>query len=284
MTAERDATPDGARPDGAPSPVPGQPRRSRSTAIGLTAVLVLAGLLFTTSAQTSHGTALRADRGDAAGVVLAEERTRDERAQKVATLTKEVNAGTAAEGSVNTGVAALQRKIKDLAIPVGAAPVRGPGVVVVLDDAPHGTTLQAGVTPDDLVVHQQDVQAVVNALWSGGAEAMMLMDQRVISTSAVQCVGNTLLLQGRVYSPPYRITAIGDPALLRKALALSAQVQIYQQYVSTVHLVFELRTVASVVMPGFDGSIELRYARVPSPSPSASGSGPGGTPSASGGP
>jgi len=271
-------------------------------------------LLFTTSAQTSHGTALRADRGDAAAVVLAEERTRDERAQKVATLTQQVQAGTAAEGAVNSGVAALQRKIKDLAIPVGAAPVRGSGVVVVLDDAPHGTTLQAGVTADDLVVHQQDVQAVVNALWRGGAEAMTLMDQRVISTSAVQCVGNTLLLQGRVYSPPYRIAAIGDPARLRRELSLSPQVLIYQQYVSTVHLVYELTPAASLVMPAFDGSIELRYAHLPSPSPSpastasqgpagsggsaagtapvpgtasgsGSGTGPAGaTPSASGGP
>jgi len=34
---------------------------------------------------------------------------------------------------------------------------------------------------------------VVNALWAGGAEAMTIMGVRVISTSAVRCVGNTLL-------------------------------------------------------------------------------------------
>ena len=78
--------------------------------------------------------------------------------------------------------------------------------------------MPAGVDPDDYVIHQQDVQAVVNALWAGGAEAMMLQDQRVISTSAVRCVGNTLILQGRVYSPPYVITAIGDRDAMRAAL------------------------------------------------------------------
>lgn len=46
-----------------------------------------------------------------------------------------------------------------------------------------------GFTAEDIVVHQQDVENVVNALWAAGAEAMMLMDQRVISTSAVRCVG-----------------------------------------------------------------------------------------------
>ena len=30
------------------------------------------------------------------------------------------------------------------------------------------------VTGDQLVVHQQDIQAVVNALWRGGAEAMTI--------------------------------------------------------------------------------------------------------------
>ena len=71
--------------------------------------------------------------------------------------------------------------------------------------------MPAGADPDDYVIHQQDVQSVVNALWAGGAEAMMLQDQRVISTSAVRCVGNTLILQGRVYSPPYVITAHRQP-------------------------------------------------------------------------
>ena len=92
----------------------------------------------------------------------------------------------------------------------------GPSLTVTLDDAPRtADQLPPGATPDDLVVHQQDVQGVVNALWSGGAEAMQIMDQRVIATSAVRCVGNTLILQGRVYSPPYTITAIGDPTRLR---------------------------------------------------------------------
>src|SRR3569833_1449764 len=81
-------------------------------------------------------------------------------------------------------------------------------------------------SPDDLVVHQQDVQAVGNALWAGGATGMQIMDQRLISTSAVRCVGNTLILQGVVYSPPFRITATGAPDRLRAALDASPEIQI----------------------------------------------------------
>src|SRR3712207_8355053 len=78
---------------------------------------------------------------------------------------------------------------------------------------------------DDLVVHQQDVQAVVNALWAGGPEAMSIMGVRVISTSAVRCVGNTLLLHNQFFSPPFTVQAIGDPTAMRAALDGSEGVQ-----------------------------------------------------------
>ena len=52
---------------------------------------------------------------------------------------------------------------------------------------------------------------MLNALWSAGAEAIQMQDQRIIGTRPPRCVGNTLLLNGRTYSPPYTVTAIGDP-------------------------------------------------------------------------
>jgi uncharacterized protein YlxW (UPF0749 family) len=78
------------------------------------------------------------------------------------------------------------------------------------------------------VVHQQDVQAVVNALWAGGAEAMTIMGQRVIATTAVRCVGNTLYLNGREYSPPFTVKVIGDRNLMRASLNQSPGVQAFQ--------------------------------------------------------
>jgi uncharacterized protein YlxW (UPF0749 family) len=84
-------------------------------------------------------------------------------------------------------------------------------------------------------------------------------------------VGNTLLLQGRVYSPPYRITAIGDVQGMRKALDDSAAVQVYREYVSVFQLGYEVRDLGEVTMPAFTGSVDLRYATA-APAPSASGS------------
>ena len=86
--------------------------------------------------------------------------------------------------------------------------VEGPGLVVTLDDSPLWENMVdangSSANINDYVVHQQDIEAVVNALWAGGAESMQIMDQRVLFNSAVRCSGNVLLLQGKKYSPPFK--------------------------------------------------------------------------------
>ena len=110
-------------------------------------------------------------------------------------------------------------------------------------------------------MHQQDIQAVLNALWSAGAEAIQMQDQRIIATSVPRCVGNTLLLNGRTYSPPYRITAIGDAAAMQAALAAAPLVILYKQYVVRFGLGYNEQvsspTSASWVTPSRCGCIPL---------------------------
>jgi uncharacterized protein YlxW (UPF0749 family) len=140
---------------------------------------------------------------------------------------------------------------------------------VTLDDAPRlpiGQNRPGNPAPDDLVVHQQDVQAVVNALWRGGASAVQVMDQRIVSTSAVRCVGNTLILQGRVYSPPFTISAVGDPARMTLSLDTDRAVTVYREYVDLYGLGYVVRTETSITVPAFTGSVAPQYASVPAPS------------------
>jgi uncharacterized protein YlxW (UPF0749 family) len=103
----------------------------------------------------------------------------------------------------------------------------------------------------------------VNALWTGGAEVMTIMGVRVISTSAVRCVGNTLLLQGRVYSPPFVITAIGDPTSMQLALDTSQAVSIYRQNADVWNLGYSVRNEGVVTLPAYTGSTALQFAQVP---------------------
>jgi hypothetical protein len=169
--------------------------------------------------------------------------------------------GSALPGSAAGSLGAGQGPVANLAQAAGLAAVHGPALTVELNDAPresrHGP-YPPGIPapgPDDLVVHQQDVQAVVNALWAGGAEAMTIMGRRVTALTAVRCVGNTLLLHGEVFSPPFRITAIGGAAALHAALRDSPQISIYQQYVAAYRLGYHVDEVADVRMPAYDGPL-----------------------------
>jgi uncharacterized protein YlxW (UPF0749 family) len=221
-----------------------------------------AGLLFATSASTAAGTDLRADRRLQLTELIARERAAVERrSDAVLALRRSVEQESArlSERDSRVARAAAPAELEGAA---GLLAVRGPAVTVSLDDAPR----QPGrpplsEDPDDLVVHQQDVQAVVNALWAGGAEAMTLMGQRVVSTSAVRCVGNTVVLHGRVYSPPFVVTAVGDPAALHRALEDDPGVQYFRTFVDRFGLGYEVRTERSVDLPAYDGPLELPHVR-----------------------
>ncbi|MGL5829819.1 MAG: DUF881 domain-containing protein, partial [Angustibacter sp.] len=183
-------------------------------------------------------------------------------AKTVAGLRANIERSARVAAPLGSALADISREAQQVAPSAGLAPVRGSALEIQLDDAVSGGALPDGVEPDDLVVHQQDVQAVVNALWGAGAEAMMLMDQRVIATSAVRCVGNVLILQGQLYSPPYKITAIGDISAMREGLKSSPQVATYLDYADTLGLGYLVRAVGTREFPAYVGATGLQYARV----------------------
>lgn len=229
-------------------------------------IAVAAGLLFTTSATTADGTALREDRRPQLAQLIEDRRERVEASDKRrAALLSQVEAETDVLAGSDQPIAEQQSRGDKSRQAAGFTALRGPGLTVQLDDAPRlGDTNRPGnPSNDDLVVHQSDVQAVVNALWAGGAEAMSIMDVRVISTSAVRCVGNTLLLHGRVYSPPFKITAIGNPTALQQALAASEGVQLFRDAVDHFGLGYRETVEGSVTVPAYDGSSALNSVEVP---------------------
>ena len=242
------------------------PRTRRSTAavawrVGVLLVCLGAGVLLGTARSYSQGENISNRSVDLSAVVRqAGQRVLAADAQ-AASLQAQIDAAT--QGDVSPLVEAARRGVAALEPAAGLVPVQGPGLSVSMADAPRDAdgNYPAGVEPDDLVIHQQDVQSVVNALWAGGAEAMMIMDQRVLTTSAVRCIGNTLLLQGRTYSPPFVVTAIGDAASMSAALDAEPGVQLLLQYVQKYQLGYEVTQLDSVTLPAYDAPVRLVSAR-----------------------
>ena len=222
-------------------------------------VCAVAGLIFATSARVSNGTDLRSPQSaDLQGLVRSAEADVNRQSQLADGLRDRVSAETDQAARDDAAVAAAQQRSAPLLTPAGLTAVTGPGITVVLDDA---SSIPAGVDPNQLVVHQSDLQSVVNALWAGGAEAMTISGQRVIATSAVRCVGNTLLLNGRVFSPPFRVAAIGPFGTMRAALDRSPGVGLFKQAADYYGLGYTVAQSSSLKLPAYTGSTSLTYAK-----------------------
>lgn len=165
--------------------------------------------------------------------------------------------------SSNAALSAMLKRSAELAGDAGLNAVHGPGLIVTLTDAQRDANgrFPRDASPDDLVVHQQDVQAVLNALWSAGAEAIQIQDQRIITTSALRCVGNTLLLNGRTYSPPFTVTAVGDAAAMQVALAAAPLVTLYKQYVVRFGLGYTEQVVSDTRIVGYAEPAQMHFAQ-----------------------
>jgi uncharacterized protein YlxW (UPF0749 family) len=229
-------------------------------------VALVAGLLFATSSRTALGTDLRAgESSQLPGLIQQRDADVARQQEELARLQQQVQGLTDQAASRNSEVAAAQAEGAQGMTSAGLTALEGPGLSVTLDDAPpEPNGAQPGnVSPDNLVIHQSDVQGVVNAMWAAGADGVAIMGQRLIATSAVICVGNTLLLQGRTYSPPFVVTAIGDAAAIRAQLAVSPQVAVFQQAVEDFGLTFSVRERPEVTVPAYDGPLDLQYAAAP---------------------
>ena len=159
-------------------------------------------------------------------------------------------------------------------------PVRGPGIAVVAGDAAGAeqvdpTTGQRVTVPadDSGRLRDRDLQALVNALWAAGAEAVSVGGERLAPTTTIRAAGEAILVDLRPVQSPYAIDAIGDPATLLPRFADSEAARRFQSYTGLYGIQFTVREAGELSLPA-STSPDLRYASpVPSASPSASSSG-----------
>jgi uncharacterized protein YlxW (UPF0749 family) len=207
--------------------------------MGVPVATVSAGVLFVASALSADGTDLRSVTTDVRTLV--------------------VHRGADVDGAQQR-VEDLRGEVKALEAAAGLRQVQGPGLRITLTDAPREVIEESDLDPNDLVVHQQDIQAFVNAMWAVGAEGVSLMGERLISTTAIKCVGNTVLMHGVPYSPPYVIEAVGDPAVLFASLDDFEKINVYEEYAAVHGLGLQVEWVDELTIPAYDGAPELEHA------------------------
>ncbi|GAB96188.1 uncharacterized protein YlxW (UPF0749 family) [Kineosphaera limosa] len=235
-----------------------------TTRLVVLTVTVLLGLLVGTAivnlrlpaAASAQAREELVQRVDAANAAVAQ------RGEQVATLQSQI-AALQRSGDPDNGQAAT--RAATLGLLVGTVAMAGPAVQITLDDAPE-SALPAGpneaerggqFNPGRVVA--SDVQAVANALWGAGAEAIAINGHRLTSTSAIRFAGQAILVNYRPLTRPYVITALGAPDLGSRFSAGEGGAYL-EQLASAYGARTDVRTLPQGAVPA-GTALTLRYAR-----------------------
>ncbi len=206
------ATPANSAPTPADGPPSGQPAAEKTALLNRTVVAVLCALLgFAVVLQvqrTAAGDNLETARPDDLvqildGLQRREDDLNAEISELQATLAKLQRSGASSEEAL----AEAQRQAEALGVLTGTVPAAGPGVMMTIAD-PAG-----GVPPEVLLDALQELR-------NAGAEAFQVGDVRIGVDSAFTGSAGAISVDGVPLTPPYKITAIGDPPTLAAAVAI----------------------------------------------------------------
>lgn len=148
--------------------------------------------------------------------------------------------------------AAIQELLAEQA---GTVALRGPGLVVSL--APSERRAPSAEDEGAYRINDADLQLVVNALWAAGAEAVAINDSRLVATTPIRAAGDTIVVNFRPLSPPYRVSAIGAdrPVFERSDIARR-----FKRWITLFGLGFTVQTRNAVTVPGYTGRVGISAA------------------------
>jgi uncharacterized protein YlxW (UPF0749 family) len=139
----------------------------------------------------------------------------------------------------------------------GFAPLSGPGVRIVVDDAPSGSA-QGRVQDEDLAV-------LVNGLWQAGATGVSVNGQRVTALSALRNTAESIRINSVTLSPPYTVLAVGDKNLQADFAESSSGAQ-FATIAEQFGMRFSMDNRDSIRLPGApEGMMTLHKARSVTP-------------------
>ncbi len=163
----------------------------------------------------------------------------------------------------DAGSAALVRELnddlQDARIAAGLIPLTGTGIVLQLEDSAEPAS--PGANESDYLVGARDLRAIVEELWSAGAEAIAINGERITPTTAIIDVGPSILVNAAYLAGPYQVTALGAGDLYPRLSASPGFVDLIRSRAQAFGIRVSVAEPESVDMPAFAGTVTLRYAR-----------------------
>ena len=178
--------------------------------------------------------------------------------------------------ATGAGGAAVTKDLNDpleqARIDAGLVAMTGPGIVIQLDDST--AAVPAGGNARDYMVSGDDVRAVVEELWLAGAEGVAVNGERMTSGTAIVDIGGSVLVNSAYIAAPYQVSAIGPADMFQRLTSSPGFVDFIRARAETFGIGVQYATPASVDLPAYAGSVNLRFGHPDaSASPAATGAG-----------
>ena len=159
----------------------------------------------------------------------------------------------------NEELSNLQEEIKTLNTQLGLTDVTGKGVVIVLDDCKTTTANWIGlaIDPNDMIVHDNDINSIVNELKNAEAEAIAVNDQRNVANTVIECDGSVIKINGEKVGAPFTIKAIGMPETLKNVYRIGSYLYMLE---NDYHLEVDFKTSENITILKYTGTYKYNYA------------------------
>ncbi len=150
----------------------------------------------------------------------------------------------------------LQKELKQINIVAGLTNVKGPGIIITLNDAQEKNPL---FFEEDQIIHDTDIAQIVNELRAAGAEAISVNEQRITNTTAIRCVGPSIKINDIKIGAPFIIKAVGNSQYLYSGLTIkNGVIDSMKRY----GLQADVEQSSNIEIPKFEGAIKMNYATV----------------------
>lgn len=165
---------------------------------------------------------------------------------------KELNSLISGVSVNDSSSSELSEELDDINSQIGLTALQGEGIIIRIEDGVEDSSIPTEKT----VIHDSDLKAIVNDLCIAGAEAISINGQRIVSTTAITCIGNVIKINDEKIGNPFEIHAIGSKQMLDGGVSMNGRTL---SAMKKAGIKVDVKRDDTVVVPRFDGIFTQDY-------------------------
>lgn len=148
--------------------------------------------------------------------------------------------------------------LEQLKSDIGLGTAKGNGLVITLDDGAFAQRASSEGS-ETFLVHAADLRDIVNLAFSAQADALAINDQRVIASTPISSVGNTILVNNFHVLPPFTVTVLGDKDFLLQRFNDVTSLSDLNKRAKAQKISFSFLPKDNLALPVYNGDFRLKY-------------------------